>query len=143
MTLPLFDPEIPADLKGIHLEVASLLLDNRGRYLKSKHIAQRVGLRNSCDVRHVIQELIDHHHLEILGDRTEGFRFADSRQEFEDYQAANLRQALTTFERVRSRLGERRFQGLLVKLKIRDALNLGTQLESIEALPAPGERLNA
>ena len=41
MNLPLFDPLIPPDLAGARLLVASLLLDNRGHWLKSRHIAQR------------------------------------------------------------------------------------------------------
>jgi hypothetical protein len=127
-TLPLFEPAIPAELTGVRLEVAGLLLDNRGRWLKSKHIAQRVGLRNSADVRHLIQELVDNYGLELIGDRTEGFRFADSRAEFEEHQAANLKQAVTTFYRVRARLGERRFRGLLVKLKIHEAMGLEKEI---------------
>ncbi len=138
-TLPLFEPLLPPDLQGARLHVAGLLLDNRGRWLTSASIAQRLGLP-AANVRHVIQELIDHHHLEIIGDRLCGFRFANSRQEFEDHQAANLRQAVTTFERVRARLGDRRFRGLLVKLKVREAFGLGRE---ISALPAPPESTNA
>lgn len=136
-TLPLFEPQIPPDLKGLRLEVAGLLLDNRGCWLKSKHIAQRLGLRDSCDVRHIIQELVDDYRLEIIGDRQEGFRFADSRSEFEECQAANLRQAMTTFGRVRARLGERRFRSLLAKLKVHEAFGLERE---ITALPAPQEK---
>jgi hypothetical protein len=127
-TLPLFEPTLPPDLTGVRLQVAGLLLDNRGRFIKSKHIAQRIGLRNSADVRHLIQELVDDFGLELIGDRTEGFRFADSRQEFEEHQAANLKQAVTTFARVRARLGERRFRGLLVKLKIHEAMGLEKEI---------------
>ena len=133
-TLPLFEPQFTPDLNGTHLAVAILLQDNRGRWLKSRHIAERVSLRNSADVRHIIQELIDDYHLEIIGDRKAGFRFSHSRAEFEDHQAANLSQAVTTFNRVRARLGERKFRALLVKLKISEAFSLEQEAATL-ALP--------
>lgn len=138
-SLPLFEPEFPPDLRGIHLQVAGLLLDNRGGWITSKQIAAKVGAP-PANVRHIIQELVDEYRLELIGDRLCGFRFADSRAEFEEHQVANLRQAVTTFERFRARLGDRRFRGLLVKLKIHQAMGLE---QEITALPAPLENTNA
>jgi hypothetical protein len=127
-TLPLFEPTIPPTLTGQHLAVASLLLDHRGRgVLSSRVIAERVGLRHSADVRHIIQELVDEFALEIVGDRTKrdgGYRFADTRAEFEEAQTANLAQAVTTMTRIKSRLGPRGFRAALVRLKVREALEL-------------------
>jgi len=59
---------------------------------------------------------------------------------WEAVQAANLRQAVTTFERVRARLGDRRFRGMLIKLKVHQAMGLE---QEITALPAPLERTQA
>lgn len=125
MTQPsLFDLELPPELKGVHLLVASILLDNRGDWVKSGKIAKRLGIGDAADVRHIIQELIDDYKLELIGDRLKGFRFSENRQEFEDHQAPNVKQALTTLARVRARLGERRFKGLVARLKVREGLDL-------------------
>jgi hypothetical protein len=135
----MFEPEFPPDLRGIHLQVAGLLLDNRGGWITSKQIAAKVGVP-AANVRHIIQELIDDYRLELIGDRLCGFRFADSRSEFEEHQAANVKQALTSLERAKARLGERRFRGLLIRLGIQKTLGLE---QEITALPGPLENTNA
>jgi hypothetical protein len=124
----LFEPSLPPELSGVHLSIASILLDRRGKGLtKSKDIAKMVGLKHSCDAVHVLNELIDDFRLQIIADRSEGgggYRFAESDEEFFEHQYAGLSQALTMFKRIRSRVGERRFRSMLIKLGIRDVVDL-------------------
>jgi hypothetical protein len=129
----LFEPTIPPELTGDALKVAGILLDHRGRLLSSRTIAAMLGWpeRKEADVRNIITTLVDVHHLEIVGNRNSrngGYRFADSRQEFEDAQYANLSQALTSFTRIKARLGERRFRAALVRLKVREVLSLEAEI---------------
>ena len=134
MTMPLFDPIFPPDLKGSRLRVASLLLDHRGKgMLTSREIAARLGWRDTkaADVRHIITELVDTYKLNILADRnqkTGGYAFAESDESFDAAQLANLSQAVTSISRIKARLGERKFRAALVKLKIREALDLEKEI---------------
>jgi len=136
----LFQPQFPPDLTGQKLAVASLLLDHRGKgLLSSKEIAARVGLKHSADVRNICSELVDTYKLQIIGDRTKatgGYRFAESEEEFIDAQMPNLAQAVTTFQRVRSRLGEKRFKTALIRLGIRDMMDLDRDVKLAGGLDA-------
>jgi hypothetical protein len=111
-TMPLFAPTIPPTLTGTHLAVASLLLDYRGKgLLSSRDIAARVGLRHSADVRHICQSLVDDHGLWVCGDRSDdggGYRIAESYDQFVAAQLPNLRQAITSIQRIGGRIGWKR-----------------------------------
>ena len=101
-----------------------MLHRNRGEWLKSCDIAASVGIRNSADVRHICQELTDEYGVWVIGDRAKGFQLAENWEDFVAHQMANLRQALTTFDRVKARVGEPRFKREVVALKAREALGL-------------------
>lgn len=120
MSLPLFEPDIQ-NLTGVHLAVAGILLDRRGKWTKSKDIGQQIRV-SQITVRHVCQELVDNFGLLVAGDRIRGFQLVDDVATFDQYQVAGVKQCLTGLARAKARLGEKRFRALIAKLSAKDGL---------------------
>lgn len=103
--------------------MASMVLDARPGFITSKEIGTRLRLPGA-NVRHILQECIDDYSLPILASRIRGYKFADSDHDWLEAQAPAVRQCLTGLSRAKARLGERRFNALIARLKVREGAEL-------------------
>lgn len=122
-------PPIPAELTGLPLLVATELWEARPHFVKSSDIARKARC-NAADVRHAMSELVDTFGLWIVGDRTLGYRLCETRTEFVDGQMQQLRQAITTLQRVRDRIGGREMKDALRRMGILAVIESGAPTET-------------